>query len=85
LEAQQLLNKAYDPHTIVQKKMETFTGNSDKFSLVYFDDHAIPSTLYQVKSRFQLPNDAVKLGRKLSGNDINVGKELKRFLRNKNS
>ena len=81
-ETQPFLNRAFDPCTIVRKKMETsLDKKSDKFSILYFqDDVTIPSTLFHIKSRFRLPADAWILGRKLGGNNVNTGKALQNLL-----
>ena len=73
--------------------MEENLGSDNKYSIVYFDDDVdvkIPTTFIQYKlccsrkpASFQLPVDSVVLGRRLGGNDANIGKPLKRLFREK--
>ena len=66
---QPLINRSHDPFVIARKKIEVDLEHSSKYSIVYFDPSLpIPSSMFHIKSRFHLPQQAADLCEKLLGN-----------------
>ena len=66
--------------------MERKLDDSDKYSIVYFEDGLdIPKTLFHITARFHLPQDADAFCRRVVGNNHHhMGRSLQSFLMEEN-
>ena len=87
LESEALLNKAFDPYTLVLKTVEHKDVCTEKYSFVYFEhDVTLPSNSFVNSSpKYRLPDDALKLCRRLLKDDDDMGRELQKYLHKENA